>query len=686
MANLSNINNKFIVTDSGHALLGTTSTAYSGTLLHIGNTSDSQNGIQIQTSTSGYGYVLFGDGGGAQAYRGQISYNHGSDKLDLVTGGSTRVSIAGTLMTFPTLTELRGDIGSNKFAVCNMGNASSQMMVSSRGFLTFNVSNTGSGLDATERMRIDSGGNVGIGTDSPSTKLEVKMNDTANNRLGFTGDGSTTGAAMWTNWQTGNSYLDFRLGGITSTYTKMRITSDGKVGIGTTSPAEKLEVSGSVKIGNLKIQNADGGRIGFNRNTATGAIYDSNYAAFQINGAYSGADYLEIQNYASTGGFLGSAVLKNGNFGIGTTSPSYKLEVNGGTTLVGGAFYVSSDQSISTNFAYTFRDGVGINNPNSISATPNAGYTMCVGRSNNGAGVSGSLSAVGTIKATAFTVNIDTTAGIGGSNGDVNASETGPGYINLSRDDTAAAQQIRFEKNGALHSYIETTTSGLNIGDTNVGIGTASPGGNLEIKTLSGGAGVNTLRLNTNFANGNTVDINPFITGANNGGMEIKLAGSQKLVMLPSGNVGIGVTSPNTKLDVSGTTGTRNRNTQGSSVYETSLYFVAAGNATTNVSINTTTAFPPMVSGGFILVEVSASGYGSSGSNGLVFSYISGGYGGHYGGQGQPYHPVEIIANTMQAGSCTFYYPNSTTVGIAVTTTNSGGLNGVMRVKVTTTY
>ena len=83
---------------------------------------------------------------------------------------------------------------------------------------------------------------------------------------------------------------------------------------------------------------------------------------------------------------------------------------------------------------------------------------------------------------------------------------------------------------------------------------------------------------------------------------------------------------------------------------------------------------------------MSASGYGNSGSNGLVFSYISGGYGGHYGGQGQPYHPVEIIANTMQAGSCTFYYPNSTTVGIAVTTTNSAGLNGVMRVKVTSTY
>ena len=83
-----------------------------------------------------------------------------------------------------------------------------------------------------------------------------------------------------------------------------------------------------------------------------------------------------------------------------------------------------------------------------------------------------------------------------------------------------------------------------------MGIGTTSPNADLEVKTLTGGSGVNTLRLNTSFANGNTVDINPFITGVNNGGMEIKLAGSQKLVILPSGNVGIGVTGPVNKLGI----------------------------------------------------------------------------------------------------------------------------------------
>ena len=78
------------------------------------------------------------------------------------TGGSERMRLAGRLISFNSTTgvqEIRGDAASAKFAIGNMGDASSQMMVSSRGFLTLNVSNTGSALDATERMRITSGGN-----------------------------------------------------------------------------------------------------------------------------------------------------------------------------------------------------------------------------------------------------------------------------------------------------------------------------------------------------------------------------------------------------------------------------------------------------------------------------------------------------------------------------------------------
>jgi hypothetical protein len=131
----------------------------------------------------------------------------------------------------------------------------------------------------------------------------------------------------YTFYTTSGLGLDFNTGGAGSP--RMRIDASGNVGIGATIPGEKLEVNGSFKIGNLKIQNAHGGRIGFNRNTANGDIYDSNFAAFQINGAYSGADFMAFEAYTSGGVGTSAMVIKdNGNVGIGTTNPSVNLEVS----------------------------------------------------------------------------------------------------------------------------------------------------------------------------------------------------------------------------------------------------------------------------------------------------------------------------------------------------------------------
>jgi hypothetical protein len=198
-------------------------------------------------------------------------------------------------------------------------------------------------------------GSVGIGTTNPSNKLTIRGTDsTSMLYLGISGAsangeavGITFGSATYDkarivayNENSGNAagYLTLWTGGsptTTDVTERMRITSGGDVGIGITSPAERLEVSGSLKIGNLKIQNVNGGSIGFNRNTANGAIYNSGYAAFQINGAYSGANYLDFQNYNSSGSYLGGFVLNNGNIGMGTTAPNTKLQILGSTLTVG---------------------------------------------------------------------------------------------------------------------------------------------------------------------------------------------------------------------------------------------------------------------------------------------------------------------------------------------------------------
>ncbi len=198
-------------------------------------------------------------------------------------------------------------------------------------------------------------GSVGIGTTNPGSKLTLRGTDsTSMLYLGISGAsangeavGITFGSATYDkarivayNENSGNAagYLTLWTGGSPATTDiteRMRITSAGNIGIGITSPAERLEVSGSLKIGNLKIQNVNGGSVGFNRNTADGAIYNSGYAAFQINGAYSGANYLDFQNYSSSGSYLGSFVFKDGNLGVGTTAPNTRLQILGPTLTVG---------------------------------------------------------------------------------------------------------------------------------------------------------------------------------------------------------------------------------------------------------------------------------------------------------------------------------------------------------------
>ena len=91
----------------------------------------------------------------------------------------------------------------------------------------------------SERMRIDSSGNVGIGTSSPSQKLDISSGYlNFSNAYGIRWGGNTTEAIYGNN--TGN-LIGFQTNGSE----RMRIDSSGNVGIGTSSPSGKLQIEGT---------------------------------------------------------------------------------------------------------------------------------------------------------------------------------------------------------------------------------------------------------------------------------------------------------------------------------------------------------------------------------------------------------------------------------------------------------
>lgn len=193
-----------------------------------------------------------------------------------------------------------------------------------------------------ENMRIKTNGKVGIGTTTPSQKLEVAHNDGAgiaggmllnnlssankNSEIKFN-QGSTNLWSIGNDVAHNNSQNFFIYDNLTNSgwgATRFFIDANGKVGINTTTPSKSLEVS----------HDESNGGMALNRLNATTF---KNQISFQQNGVEKWAvgvdkDQNNNDNFYIWHGSSGSAkfyINNIGNVGIGNTNPSEKLEVSG---------------------------------------------------------------------------------------------------------------------------------------------------------------------------------------------------------------------------------------------------------------------------------------------------------------------------------------------------------------------
>jgi|GEM_PF-3420564 len=402
---------------------------------------------------------------------------------------------------------------------------------------------------ASEAMRIDSSGNVGIGTTSPATKLHVANTSgttlvqsevNANSIVGFSikKTGSTNQEWRIVDGQSANGALDFY--DVTDARSVMTLNGSGSVGIGTTNPAtnRKLHIQDSGLVV-LEIESTG---------NQAGVQLDNNSGTFDI---YMPADSNDLRFYDSTADRV--TIQNGGNVGIGTTSPDRKLHVFAGES---GATPYSLSQLVVENSG---RAGIDI-----LSGSSERGLLNFGDSGNAQAGVveyDHSTDFMRFVTNGSEKVRIDSSGNIGiGTTtpvGKLHVYNSVATNFVMERD---ATNQWRFLLSGGSLQFQDGISSQIRMvinSSGNVGIGTTSPN---RLFHISGSLPF--IRLQDSdyadgfgevAANGGTLSLRADENaGVADSYIDFRVDGSERMRIDSSGNVGIGTTTPDSTLEVEG--------------------------------------------------------------------------------------------------------------------------------------